>query len=290
MVQVGAKASLSPIAASAAGTAVLYGCSSIQIEPSEEIKKYVNPSNSNGKEIPVVFLHGGGLNISSMASLFSFFNQRGHPVFGEDNLPGHGTKPYNGGAITMEELVEGHRDNLKKWGIDEHIVVGHSTGGMIALSHAIGHSRMYKGMVLANTLDVYPGEYKAGFGFLFKIYIATSVPNFRSQEPYDFSEQIDGKVIYSRSVRYTNPKAVEAIMDAVEKYDVRNHIGKIQCPMLFVRALDDIVIEPEGVELMAKRATHAHLIDVRGGQYWIMKKQPSVEGVVGPRYGFLMNK
>jgi pimeloyl-ACP methyl ester carboxylesterase len=290
-----------------AAMASLHGCATLEDSPPEKkdsgvivdkLGKKVDDSywstlriaervRKEGDGLPVVLLHGGGLNSSAMAPYIEFFAKKGHPTFAYDLFGHGGSEPIPLERITIDQLAQIHDEQLRKWGIGKHIAIGHSTGGMIVLQHATIHPQKYAGLVLANTLDVSPKKLDVMLGFMFGVYLSSARNNFEGQKPFDFSKQMRGDEVYKHSLKHTDPSSVGAYMDAIEGYDVRSSIGNILSPVLVIRGLKDRVIDNEGVREMVGRFRYATKEDVDGGQYFSMEHPTAIQAILDKHYANL---
>ncbi len=98
----------------------------------------------------IVLLHGGGIDNAMVCWRHTI------PVLAEDHrvflfdLPGQGgSNPWHGRADqrTLEEVM---RWMFDVWGLDDVVLVGHSTGGSVATGFTLRHPRRVRGLALVD--------------------------------------------------------------------------------------------------------------------------------------------
>jgi pimeloyl-ACP methyl ester carboxylesterase len=291
---------------SASAIASLYGCAQAPIHnlPEGDITddKYLVKrglrvavfSDRLGREPIFGTMHGIGINKSALEPFNAVFRSMGNQTIGFD-LPGHGDSdaiPYK--KITVAQLAELHEESLKRHGIGNYVGVGHSTGGMVMLEHALRYPNRYSGLVLMNAVDVNPVKLDYVNSFVYNAGTNIELNDFRYQfeqngserRAYDFSKGMSGEEAYRMGKRHSDPDSVRTIVEAFKDFDVRSQVGQLQFPILVIRGMEDKAIPPLAVEEMANRFSNVRLVDVPKGQFWFVHYQSSVKDVVLPHYHF----
>ncbi len=99
--------------------------------------------------IPLMFLHGAGLDLTLWDSQFEAFG-RSHDVMALD-LPGHGLSDGLQSKATLDALAGAVTDVLAHLGIASAHLVGVSLGGMIAQTVAVRHPGLIRSLTLVAT-------------------------------------------------------------------------------------------------------------------------------------------
>ncbi len=103
---------------------------------------------------PVLLCHALGLDASMWSGVAAHLASRGHPVLRYD-LRGHGGSEATA-EVGIEALVDDAARVVREWGLGPVVCVGLSLGGMVAQGLAIRHPALLRGLVLSNTVAVYP--------------------------------------------------------------------------------------------------------------------------------------
>ncbi len=100
---------------------------------------------------PVVLLHGGGID-SAMVSwrLTLPALAESHVVYAPD-LPGYGLSEWEGGAYSIQLLIQTLHGLMDAWGLPKAALVGLSMGGGTALGYALAHPERVSKLVLVDS-------------------------------------------------------------------------------------------------------------------------------------------
>ena len=90
-------------------------------------------SFSNNNTVPIVFIHGVGLNLHMWKPQINFLKD--HSTLSYDLL-GHGKTPYNKDTVTLNDFSNQLRSLLNFLEIKKINLVGFSLGSLIALDFA----------------------------------------------------------------------------------------------------------------------------------------------------------
>ena len=106
--------------------------------------------------LPVVFLHGVGLDLTWWGAQFEAFGHEREVV--AFDLPGHGLSDDLGRAPTFDDMACALEGVIEALGGRPAHVVGLSVGGMIAQSFALRRPDLVQSLCLVATWCTFPGE------------------------------------------------------------------------------------------------------------------------------------
>ena len=106
--------------------------------------------------LPVVFLHGVGLDLTWWGAQFEAFGHERQVV--AFDLPGHGLSDDLGRAPTFDDMASTLEGVIEALGGRPAHVVGLSVGGMIAQSFALRRPDLIHSLCLVATWCTFPGE------------------------------------------------------------------------------------------------------------------------------------
>ncbi len=121
-------------------------------------------SRSRGSNNFLIFLHGFSSNLTAWRNERAFFHKLGIPTLAVD-LRGHGKsdRPNSLEDYKVEKFAKDIRAILKKEKISKIVLIGHSFGGMIAITFHKLYPNVSKGYVLVSTSCKTPRGVKAFF-------------------------------------------------------------------------------------------------------------------------------
>tara|TARA_B100000700_G_scaffold62326_1_gene68578 strand:- start:2789 stop:3565 length:777 start_codon:yes stop_codon:yes gene_type:complete len=102
----------------------------------------------NNKTIPIVFIHGVGLDQKMWQPQINFFKNYSTLTY---DLLGHGKTPFNKDKVSMNDYVEQLSFLINYLNIDKFHLVGFSIGSLIALNFAAGSNNKLNSLTLIAT-------------------------------------------------------------------------------------------------------------------------------------------
>jgi pimeloyl-ACP methyl ester carboxylesterase len=188
--------------------------------------------------VPLVFIHGWTANRHRWDDQLGHFAGR-YRVISLD-LRGHGDSdsapnPYTIGGLAREVLAL-----LDGLGVDRFVPVGHSMGGMIALTLALEHPERVEQLVLVDSLGRM--MYSRGRGLLIllsrllpcKMFVAVNIR--RAFKPGFPSAEVARYVAQAQS---TPRQVVLGCFAAMRRFDVLDHVCRLKLPMLILHGFYD---------------------------------------------------
>ncbi len=220
-----------------------------------------------GKGNPCVFIHG------ATGSGLSWYFQKPLSDSMEIiflDLPGHGQSP--GPA---PDTVEGFRDAvyeaLRATNIDTCFMVGHSMGGAIAMSLALAHPGLIKGLVLVGTgakLKVMP-EILAGIvsdkektlRMISETAFGVEAAPAMKENGFNEMMKCDASSIYNDYV-------------ACDRFDIMDAVRNITAPTLMLCGRSDLLTPPRYSEFLYRQIKGSEIGLVDGAGHMIMIEKP----------------
>ncbi len=213
---------------------------------------------------PLVLVHGaGGTHRAWPESLRTLAGRRVIAV----DLPGHGQAPPPGersiGAYAGAML--GLLDAL---GIPVAVVGGHSMGGAIALTLALGAPERVAGLVLVGTgarLRVHPAML-ALTADPARAEEAARAMAMASLRPGAAEEEREA---LAREVAAQAPGVLHGDLSACDAHDVLARLGEIRAPALVVVGREDVLTPPKYAAFLRERLPGTGLLEVPGAGHMV---------------------
>ncbi|MFF3133390.1 alpha/beta fold hydrolase [Streptomyces mirabilis] len=211
---------------------------------------YDDEGPRDGAGAPLVFIHGWTANRHRWDHQLAHFSATRRVI--RVDLRGHGESD-GSGRRSIAELagdVLAVLDHLK---VERFVPVGHSMGGMIAQTLALGHPDRIERMVLVNSISRM--TYSRGRGLLmavstrvpFKLFVAANIQ--RAFAPGYPREEIKE---YIRTSAATPREVVMTCYGAMRSFDVLDRVGEIRVPTLVIHGYYDIQLPVSQMLRMAK--------------------------------------
>ncbi len=234
--------------------------------------------------VPLVFGHGATLTHETWAAQIAHFAPR-HPVLVYD-ARNHGRS-----SLTPDEHdVETHAEDLLALletlglvGKRRPVLIGLSMGGMIAMRISLRSKYATRALVLANTTSQgwYPPEERKQMRATLATLTPESIPHWAG---------IWQNAFFTPAFRARHPEHVEqwrrrfeaqslaqfreAMLGLLERRDITEHLGIIDCPTLVLGAEHDTTIPPKLAEHLAKHIRGAELLILPNCAHLSNEEQP----------------
>jgi pimeloyl-ACP methyl ester carboxylesterase len=240
----------------------------------------------------IVFIHGDGQNNTVWKRFKEYFLKLGHSVLLYD-LPGHGeSEPYSDGKYSFSMFTDTLSQLLEKYRVERPILIGNSTGGMIALQYASQNPDSVTAVVAISSCDESPSRHRAGIPEMIKAFVGKSESLFRKQGTFDYSKPLlKEEDILAACLKYTSPEVVKGNLRAMMKFSVRKKLGRITCPVLLIRGEEDVFVDDSWAERMRKEIPNSRLVTVKGyGHHVLVQTPEKVLEILKKNYGFLTHR
>ncbi|MFH1133953.1 MAG: alpha/beta hydrolase [Nanoarchaeota archaeon] len=232
----------------------------------------------------LVFLHGWGLNWTAWKEEISYFSKEGYSTLAID-LRGHGLsgKPMKAERYHMNWFTHDVKEVVKKHGLKDIILVGHSMGGMIALNYYALFPKDVAAMALISStyksvLD--EGSAKRLNPFLrhlFDYLERRERPQPRTRSDVDLSRirsRSDYR-IFLESVRAMPMRSVIACLEGMTLFNMKALLRRIKVPVLVLYGEGDRVRSLEESRFMKRRIPHAEITVIKRAGHNITITSPA---------------
>jgi len=240
-----------------------------------------------GKPVAVL-MHGDGQNHTVWTGFADYIMQKGHSVLVYD-LPGHGlSEPYKNGEYSFPRFVETLEEILAFYSIDTPLLVGNSSGGMIALSYAA--KRQASGVIAISASDISPTKHNQSIEKVIEKYIEKSKELFQGQRLFRYdTTRIDDESMASACLKYTSPEAIQGNMGALKTFDIRDELNKIRCPVLAINGMQDIFVPEEYRERVRRKIRKSRAVTLKQfGHHILLEARELVLQALEENYSFLV--
>jgi pimeloyl-ACP methyl ester carboxylesterase len=217
---------------------------------------------------PVVLLHG--LGSSSRDWLFqrpAF--ESAYPVLMVD-LPGHGRSPRAARPLSVHGMAEDVARVLTKEALPASHVIGVSLGACVALALALQAPQRVRSLTLINGFArLRPAGVAGGARMLVRLALLATVPMrlvawHVARATFPRADHADLRQLAVDSLRRTSRRSYIAAIGALLAYDVRGHLGRVQCPTLVVTGGADRTVPSSAARALAGGIPGARLLTVPG--------------------------
>jgi pimeloyl-ACP methyl ester carboxylesterase len=242
-------------------------------------KKYWDKGNG----IPVIFIHGDAQNHTVFLKLVEYFSERDHGILLFD-LPGHGlSKMENKNPLEIiKEIIGEH--NLKN-----PILIGHSSGGILAKEYAI-ETKNASALVLINTTLTGLKGLFPNWRELMESYLEYADKIFAYQECIDYSiNNLTEERIKEISLKSTPPEALRKMIDWYISLE-NKQIKEIEIPILLINSEGDPYTSYEKPEDIIANNKNIRLVKVPGRHNAHITNSQEIIKELEQNYSFLTGK
>jgi pimeloyl-ACP methyl ester carboxylesterase len=186
------------------------------------------------------------------------------------DLPGHGATEGEG-CREVEQYAAWVTSLVDGLGAQHAVLVGHSMGGAIAQTLALGDIARYAGLVLVGTgarLRVLPRILQ-----LFREGAALG-PELVGSLSYAPQTAPAAVVEAERALHATAPAVTLGDFHACDRFDLIGRLGELRLPALVVVGRDDRLTPPKYAEYLARSIPGARLLEVDGAGHFPQLEQP----------------
>ena len=187
------------------------------------------------------------------------------------DLPGHGATGGHG-CLSVDEYAAWVLGLLDAVGLERVVFGGHSMGGAIAQTIALGHPDRLAGLVLVGTgarlrvlariLELFRDDPPAGASLVASLaYSPLTSP---------------GAVVEAeRGLRTTPPPVTLGDFLACDRFDVMAKLGTVRTPTLVVVGRDDRLTPPNYAAFLARVIPGARLVEIEAAGHFPQLEQPA---------------
>lgn len=185
--------------------------------------------------MPVIFLHSLAGNTAQWAAQLGHLRKSRRAI--AIDLRGHGlSRPPEDGDYSIEALVRDIDTVVRKIGVSEFVLVGHSMGGIVSLAYAHAHPGRVAGILLADPAGdvrkVPEEEIREFMEALESDAYAEAIEDWWNQMLSGSDETVRSRVI--EDLRSTPPETVVGIFKALLQHDPLAALSAYRGPILSI--------------------------------------------------------
>ena len=228
-----------------------------------------------GEGLPVVLLHGWGMNLRVWDPLAQALGERFRLI--AVDLPGHGHSPWRPQYTTARQQVQWISETAAALvGRGPYVLLGWSLGAQLALQWAAGRAERLEHLVLLAATPRFAAapDWPCGAppGRLERL--AAGLRNDYRRTLSEFLElqvrgSTSGEAVLEqlRAALFSHgearPEALCAGLDILRETDLRAVVGDIRTPALVVAGQYDRVVLPASSQALAKNMPRARYVEIR---------------------------
>jgi 2-succinyl-6-hydroxy-2,4-cyclohexadiene-1-carboxylate synthase len=241
----------------------------------------------NKKKSPVlVFVHGWVNNWTAWKKEIDYFQKKGYSTLALD-LRGHGQsdKPEKRQKYKIEMFAKDLNEIIKKEKIKNFVLIGHSMGGMIALTYYKLFKQKPKALVLCDTTAESVAAHKKLKSLvpILKIFFEFIMPKHVSKKYVEGFKDIDfskckGKELKLHYEGWKNISLAVAFncVEAMVDFDAKDVLRKIKVPTLIMEGEHDTVLPKEYTKELYKEIKKAEFDIIPNTNHYINIEKPKL--------------
>lgn len=231
---------------------------------------------------PLLFIHGG----SAFGHWWDFvappFTDRFHTL--AMDLRGHGESGWSeSGDYSMAAYAADVGAMLETWGLGDPVLVGHSRGGLVALTYAASPQAKARALAIVDSLPVsteelltwtqsmktwrprrYPTLEEACANFRLLPAETNATPAMLKQiARYAYRQEEDGWIV-----------RIDPQCRGRDPVDVFEYLPRVRCPVLVVKAALSPMFAPEVGHRMAAAAPQGAFVEIENAYHHVMLDNP----------------
>ena len=246
--------------------------------PQGELDGWSYAYDDEGSGPPIVMLHGILMNRSMWDAQIEAF-RGSHRVVAID-APGHGGSAGADIGIDFWRWAGRVCGVLDQLGIEQAIWCGQSMGGFTALRGALAHPERVAGLILIDTQAHSEAEdKKAQYEALLEVALEMGINEDLALmvQTIIFSQSYTakpGSELWRKKLMDVDIPAAHGMLRAVfDRDDVHDRLGEIRQPAIVIHGLEELAIEPERGEALA-RALGAPYVPIPGAGHASPVEEP----------------
>ncbi|HEV3111871.1 MAG TPA: alpha/beta hydrolase [Candidatus Binataceae bacterium] len=231
---------------------------------------------------PLLFIHGGSACGHWWDFVAPSFTGSFHTL--AMDLRGHGESAWSSGGYAMADYTADVAAMVESWGLGDPVLVGHSRGGLVALTFAAAKGSKVRALAIIDSLpqtteDMLswsqsmkswrPRRYatleQACASFRLLPAETRAAPAMLQQiARFCYRQEEDGGWVVRIDPR-------SRARDAVDVFD---HLGAVTCPILIVKGTLSPMITPEVAKRMAAAAPQGSTAEIEDAYHHVMLDNP----------------
>ncbi len=210
----------------------------------------------------ILIVHGLGEHSGRYLNVVNHLVPLGYAVYGFD-LIGHGKsegeREFVKGFEDFTDTLTTYKAMVAEWHPEKPVfLLGHSMGGLIVTYYLLDHSKDFQGAVISAPSVMIPEGTSKGTIILGKI-LSTIAPkmglmalnaNGVSKDPEVVKAYVNDPLVFHQK---TTARLSVELLRAILR--VNEEMEKITAPFIVLQGSDDILVKPEGAQMLHQRAS-----------------------------------
>lgn len=248
---------------------IFAGCAS-QPRPAfvdgEQGRLFVSDGGS-GSALPLVFVHGGGANLSQWAGQLAHFRKSRRAIAYDLRGMGRSEVPVNG-DYSVAAMVEDLHRVVNALNVDRFALIGHSYGGAVAASYAAAHPERVAAVIYADAAGDIRASPQAWEQYLDALRIDKHGTVRKAFGPMlETANDEVRKAVYA-SVDRTSVEAFVGAVEGYRKISMAREVKAFKGPVLAIAAVDhENAFHVQFPHVTARRMS--------GVGHWLMMERPA---------------
>ena len=228
---------------------------------------YFNNKNS----VPIIFIHGLGLNQSMWKPQIDFFKNNSFVTY---DLLGHGKTPFSENILTMEKLANQLLVLVENLKIDKFNLIGFSIGSLIAIEFASKYENYLNSLTLISTTYKRTAEERQNV--IDRVNLAKkNMPISQMAMKRWFSDQYleQNPELYDEFMKILNKKGIDQ-ENFIKSYEVfanyqdnLENIKNIKTNTLIITGSDDPGSTPDMSKNLNKDIQNSTYVEIKNGKH-----------------------
>ena len=217
--------------------------------------------------MPVVFVHGSGLDSRSWQHQVSYLQGRYRPL--ALDLPGHGAP--GEAQPSVDYYADAVARFIDQQGADRPVLVGHSLGGAVVLTLALRDPGAYRGLALAGSgarLRVLPSLLEQ---------VKTNFP-----AALDLMERVQWSLTAVSKLRYASKDVSQHVgahalwcdLTACDRFDAMSRLGGLNLPALAIVGAEDNLTPVKYSQYLCQNMPDCRIAIIPSAGHMAMLEQP----------------
>jgi pimeloyl-ACP methyl ester carboxylesterase len=221
-----------------------------------------------GKGDRIIFIHGSGWNAGMWHNQRDYLKSSMEVILVD--LPGHGDASGNG-CESVEEYRDAVNGMIEDLNPGKAFIAGHSLGGAIAMSMALSHPGLVKGLILIGTgakLKVLPDilegiarDREKTVRAVVELALSSKAPSTLKTIDFDETMKCGAEVIYKD-------------FSACDHFNIMDSVGSLSVPTLILCGTDDSLTPPKYSSYLNKEIQGSKLVLIEDAGHMVMIEKP----------------
>lgn len=215
---------------------------------------------SDESRIPVLILHGWGLQASLYSKLALLFDKKKYQVYALD-LPGFGEEPLKNSTMVLDDYVDFVESFLKKHNFSKVIIIGHSFGGRVGVKFAWKYPKKVTTLILTGVPILRHVPLHKKIAYIFAVVGGKVFTIFPAQ-----IKQTLRKILYFGIGEWDYYKAgpLQQVFKNIIREDLVHYVKELHVPVILVWGADDRLTPASDVKKIVRFIPQAKHVVIPG--------------------------